>query len=170
MRKTKSDVDYALMLNCLHLSVCFLCYGLRKFGLFGYTVVQVSILIIDLLIWFFFGTACALAKNDHSSEGGLRFGFVSLSPVALLTFITFTSNLLIKRGPKWILFSTLGSSINFYFKPLMLIGSFLRGNVYLIYLINIMLMLIVLIFSYFYGARFNGLKGKKSQNVSRETF
>jgi hypothetical protein len=161
MGKPERPLRHAVVANLVQAGLCFVAYALRKAGLDGNTVVQAVMLVSDLVAWFLVSAGAALARNDDNIEGGAMFGISALAPILALVLAATAADRMLGASASWALFVLLGAAINFYMRPMALMARVTAGNGYIIYLLDITVLMLVSIFSYAYASKFNRLGAKK---------
>ncbi|MCL1913286.1 MAG: hypothetical protein FWG10_05275 [Eubacteriaceae bacterium] len=149
------DLKYSIIANMLQIFLSFVAYLFRKLGIYANVYIQVVLLIINIEVWFAVSTSSVIAKNENNVEGGVIFGIIATSPILFLIFAALLLDRYAQSVSGWSLYSILGAAINFWHRPLILLSRISSGNGYIIYLINVTLLIFVSILSYSYGSRLN---------------
>ena len=149
------DLKYSIIVNILQISLSIVAYLLRKIGVYSNVYIQVALLIINIGVWFAVSSSSVVAKNENNVEGGVFFGIIATSPILFLIFAATLLDRYAQSISGWGLYSIVGAAINFWHRPLILVSKITSGNGYIIYLINVTLLIFVCILSYSYGSRLN---------------
>lgn len=163
-KSEKNIISYAVVVNIVHVIVCLLFYGVRLLGWSQQTVVQLIFFSIEILVWFIASIMFGLGMKITKIKDGLVYASVSLLPIFILTgigaIIGFSSN---PEATSWIEFFFIGSAINFWHRPAILLAKFLSNSAYLLFATNIGILFIVALLGVNYAISANRMKNKRKR-------
>ena len=164
LKKEKNIISYAIVVNIVHIIICLLFYGVRLLGWSQQTVVQFIFFSIEILGWFITSIMFGLGMKITKIKDGLVYASVSLLPIFILTgigaIIAFTSN---PETANWTAFFFIGSAINFWHRPAILLAKFLSSSAYLLFAANIGVLFIVAMLGANYAMSANRMKNKRKK-------
>lgn len=170
MKKEKTIISYAVWINMIHLILCFGCYFLKKFALFDASGVHVSVFAAELIIWFLGGMIYTLDAGKNDSKGGIKFALLSVLPILFVTLLGAVIAYSGQEAPAdWFGFFFVGSAINFWHTPAVLLSKFITENGYLLYAVNIIILSAVSMLGHFYGASLNKAASRRTRNKKTAT-
>ena len=163
-KSEKNIISYAVVVNIVHVIVCLLFYGVRLLGWSQQTVFQLIFFSIEILVWFIGSIMFGLGMKITKIKDGLIYALISLLPIFILTgigaIIGFTSN---PEAASWIEFFFIGSAINFWHRPAILLAKFLSNSAYLLFAVNIGVLFMVSLLGVNYAISANRMKNKKKK-------
>ena len=168
MRKQKTDIYYAILTNAAHLVVCFVCYLLRVFDLYGVKSIQIVVLIVDLLIWIASGVLCALGKNDNNYNKGALFALYTLLPIAIVTSVAAIIGSSVESSISWGSFFFIGSIVNFWNRPFIAISGLVQNNAYLFFFTVLVILYAIIFVTYYNGVKLNRTKRRRRNRQKKE--
>ncbi len=164
-KSEKNIISYAVIVNIIHIVLCLLFYSVRLLGWSQQTVMQLIFFSVEILIWFIAGIMYGLGMKITKIKDGLLFALISLLPILILTgagaIIGFTSN---PEVANWAEFFFLGSAINFWHRPVILLTKFLSNSAYLLFAVNIGILFLVSSFGVNYAISANRMKNKRKKS------
>ena len=163
-KSEKNIISYAVVVNIIHIVVCLLFYGVRLLGLSQQTVVQFIFFSTELLVWFIASIMYGLGMKITKIKDALVYAFISLLPILILTsigaIIGYTSN---PEVANWAEFFFIGSAINFWHRPAILLAKFLSSSAYLLFAVNISVLFIASLLGVNYAISANRMKNKRKK-------
>ncbi len=163
VNKEKSLTGYLLGINVAHIVICSIVMLLRKYELFTSSYVRYAILAVTLIVWFVFAYLSALGSKMTKAKYAFLFSFLSIMPITLIVIVCFILSLF--EGLGWFKFFFVGSTVNFYFRPMVSVVSVINMSAYLFYAVCIVLLFIAC----FVGASIGiNTDKKKDRNKNRK--
>lgn len=141
VNKEKSLTGYLLGINVAHIVICCIVMLLRRYELFTTSYVRYALLALTLIVWFVFAFLSALGSKMAKAKYAFLFSFLSVVPITLIVIACFILSLF--EGMGWFKFFFIGSTVNFYFRPMVSIASVINMSAYLFYAVCIVLLFIV---------------------------
>lgn len=140
MNREKSLTGYLIGINLLHMVIAFAVMLLRRYSIYDRLHLKWIALAAVLLLWFVFSYITALGSYMSKKSKAVGFGVLAVLPSALLAGICF--GLSFVGGGDWLKFFFIGSSVNFFFRPMAALLRFLPASAYFFYLISILVLMI----------------------------
>lgn len=138
MNREKSLTGYLIGLNLLHVIVCFAVMLLRRYGIYDKLHLKWAALAIVLLLWFVFSYITALGSYMTKRSRAVGFGLLAVLPAAILAGACFGLSFI--EGGDWLKFFFIGSSVNYFFRPMAALLRFLPQSAYFFYVICILIL------------------------------
>lgn len=164
MKKQRSITGYMFTVNCVQILSCFVIYLLSFTPLtFSYTIYGL-LFGIQGIIWFVFGVLAALGTDMLKPKYALNYSFLSVFPITLLFIICLLIGSLTPEATySWAQFFFLGAPLSFFLKPAVFLSLFIKDSAYLVYGIDIILIMLASFFGCLTGMEAN----KKKQRNNR---
>lgn len=166
--KEKSLIGYAFIVNAVQIILCFVIYFLRKFDIAGFIVTQGILFITQIGIWFICGAACALGLNIQKMKNSLLYSLIALLPIIIITSVCavlgFTSDADVGSWEKYFF---LGSAVNFWHRPAVILSVIIKNSAYSIFAINLAILFCASVIGANYGMILNLSKQRKSKAKMR---
>lgn len=138
MNREKSLTGYLIGLNLLHVILCFAVMLLRRYGIYDKLHLKWAALAAVLLLWFVFSYITALGSYMSKRSRAVGFGLLAVLPAALLSGACFGLSFI--AGGDWLKFFFIGSSVNYFFRPMAALLRFLPQSAYFFYLICVLIL------------------------------
>ena len=139
--REKSLTGYLIGINLLHVILCFAVMMLRRHEFYETMKLKWAALILTVMLWYIFSYIAALGSYMSRKGTAVGFALLSVLPIALLTAVSFALSFV--PGGGWLKFFFIGSSVNYYFRPLSGLLRFLPSSAYLYYAVCIVLMAVL---------------------------
>ncbi len=166
--KEKTLIGYAFIVNAVQIILCFVIYFLRKFDIAGFIVTQGILFIAEIGIWFICGAACVLGLNIQKMKNSLLYALIALLPIIIITSVCailgFTSD---ADAGSWAKYFFLGSAVNFWHRPAVILSVIIKNSAYLIFAINLAILFCASVIGANYGMILNLSKQRKSKSKIR---
>lgn len=140
VNKEKSLTGYLLGINVAHIVICSVVMLLRRYELFTNTYVRYALLALTLIVWFVFAFLSSLGSKMTKAKYAFLFSFLSIVPITLIVIACFILSLF--EGLGWFKFFFIGSTVNFYFRPMVSVSSVINMSAYLFYAVCIVLLFV----------------------------
>lgn len=162
--KEKTLIGYAFIVNAIHVILCFVIFFLRKFSAVNFIAAQGVLFAAEILIWFICGAAFALGLSVRKMRQGLLYGMTALLPIMIITTACALLGLLGDASVSgWAKYFFLGSAVNFWHRPAVILSLFINDSAYLIFLVNLAILFCASLAGANYGILLNISKQRKSK-------
>lgn len=142
MNRENNYIKYAFGINAVQLVLCLGVYLLRKYALWENEIVQIAALLLQASLWVLISMAMILSGSVTHKNTVFSYAALSVMPIILLTLISFGMSF-VEAISSWTSFSFLGAAVMFWNKPAMLLCTLIPlENVYYIYIVNYLLLLL----------------------------
>lgn len=160
-KNEKSLISYAVIANALQILLCLLVYVLHLFNLTTFTSVQIVLIFLELLLWFICSIMFGLGMNITKIKDAFVYGIVALLPIILLTAMSAGIGYFVKGGAGWAGFFFIGSAVNFWMRPAIVLSHVISNSAYLIYAIHLLVLFMICMIGVNFTISLNRSRNKK---------
>ena len=167
--REKSLTGYLIGINLFHVLLCFGVMMLRKYEFYEALKLKWAALIVTVMLWYVFSYITALGSYMSKRSVAVGFALLSVLPISILTGISFGLGYI--NGAGWLKFFFIGSSVNYYFRPMAGLLRFLPASAYLYYAVCILAMAVLSMLGAFSGmeASRKKVRSRKVTSVKKKT-
>lgn len=167
--REKSLTGYLIGINLLHVVLCFAVMMLRRYEFYEALRLKWAALILTVMLWYIFSYITALGSYMSKKSVAVGFALLSVLPITILTGISFGLSFIREAG--WLKFFFIGSSVNYYFRPMAGLLRFLPASAYLFYAVCIAVMAVLSMLGALSGmeASRKKVRGRKVTSVKKKS-
>lgn len=160
-KNEKSLISYAVIINALQIILCLLVYVLHLFNLTAFTSVQIVLVFLELLLWFICSIMFGLGMNVTKIRDAFIYAIVALLPIILLTAVSASIGYFVKGGAGWAGFFFIGSAVNFWMRPAVVLSHVINNSAYLLYGLHLFILFLISIIGVNFTISLNRSRNRK---------
>ncbi len=160
-KNEKSLISYAVVINALQIILCLLVYVLHLFNLTAFTSVQIVLVFLELLLWFICSIMFGLGMNVTKIRDAFIYAIVALLPIILLTAVSASIGYFVKGGAGWAGFFFIGSAVNFWMRPAVVLSHVINNSAYLLYGLHLFILFLISIIGVNFTISLNRSRNRK---------